>query len=303
MPFSCSYSLNVTYTDGSFRMLDVADLSVEYPPELLTQPKYATRSSAACNQLQQARSLLSAAPSAPTPTAPSSPPPTPILPRSPRTLTTAAPGSTVTLSVVADAVPAPTFEWRLDDVALAQQPNSDTLTLAAVSESDVGRYTVLACNKLDCRESRPATVRILTAPAFNAEPPADVAVVLGNQLPLELDVRGIPFPEVQWYFEGQALAGQQSATLFIPRVGLSHEGQYYAVLTNTVGSKTGPVTQLDVLEPPTFSLQPQAATVNFLDTFIAFVSVDGDAPFSYRWTVRLGGAGRGQGGGGAARRK
>jgi hypothetical protein len=196
----------------------------------------------------------------------------------------------VTLLVEAVAVPAPSFEWRLEGTPLAAQPGSNTLVLNSVATVNVGRYTALACNKLDCRESRPATVRVFTAPKFETQPPSNVSVNLHSQLHLELDVSGIPFPNVQWYFNDQPIEGLQAATLFIPEVALANEGRYHAVLTNNLGTSVGPDTHVDVVEPPTFSLQPTGATVNFLETFIAIVAVDGDAPFSYRWTVRSPGA-------------
>lgn len=203
-----------------------------------------------------------------------------------RSLTTVAPGSQVTLLVEAVAVPTPSFEWRLEGAPLATQPGSNTLVLDSVSTVNVGRYTAFVCNKLDCRESRPAMVRVFTAPKFETQPPSDVSVILHSELHLELDMSGIPFPSVQWYFNDQLIEGLQAATLFIPEVKLANEGRYHAVLTNNLGTSVGPDTHVDVLEPPTFFLQPAGATVNFLETFVAIVAVDGDAPFSYRWTVR-----------------
>ena len=72
---------------------------------------------------------------------------------------TAVAGQTVTLSVKVAAIPAPTFQWSRNDVAIPGA-TSATLNLSSVHAGDAGSYTVTATNNSGRVTSNPAVMSI-----------------------------------------------------------------------------------------------------------------------------------------------
>ncbi len=70
-------------------------------------------------------------------------------------------GTSTSLTVVATGVPAPTYQWRKDNVAI-NGATSATLTFASVQTSDAGSYTVIVTNSVASVTSSSANVRIIT---------------------------------------------------------------------------------------------------------------------------------------------
>jgi hypothetical protein len=70
-------------------------------------------------------------------------------------------GAAVTFTVSATGTPAPTFQWRKDNTAIAGA-TSGTLTLPAVTSADLGSYSVVATNAAGSITSAPATLTLIT---------------------------------------------------------------------------------------------------------------------------------------------
>jgi hypothetical protein len=70
-------------------------------------------------------------------------------------------GDRVSLTVAATGVPAPTFQWRKNGVAIAGATSS-TLTFASVAATDAGRFEVVVTNALGSVTSAAATITVAT---------------------------------------------------------------------------------------------------------------------------------------------
>ncbi len=73
------------------------------------------------------------------------------------------------------------------------------------------------------------------APAF-ALLPTNRTAYLGESITLVGIAMGSPRPEYQWEFNGAALRNETNATLTLPSVNFSHDGDYRLVARNPVGS-------------------------------------------------------------------
>ena len=80
-------------------------------------------------------------------------------------------------------------------------------------------------------------------------PPTSQTVMAGQTVTLTSTSRGIPSPEVQWYFDGAAEAGATNSTLTISNVSPTNAGTYYIVATNTNGGATSQPATLTVTPP------------------------------------------------------
>lgn len=80
-------------------------------------------------------------------------------------------GSSVTLSGTAIGLPAPSFQWNLNGVAIAGA-TTNSLTLSGVQTSNAGDYTLSAINTAGTATSNKATLTVIAAPAPAPTPSA-----------------------------------------------------------------------------------------------------------------------------------
>ncbi|MGV3531248.1 MAG: InlB B-repeat-containing protein, partial [Chthoniobacteraceae bacterium] len=76
----------------------------------------------------------------------------------------------------------------------------------------------------------PATAPVITLV------PQSTDVVAGQTLTLTARASGTPEPSYQWFASGQAIAGATSPTLAVRNVQVSHAGEYFVRISNSVGS-------------------------------------------------------------------
>jgi len=91
----------------------------------------------------------------------------PLIVEQPRSQTAAA-GVSITFSVTASALPAPTYQWYRNGSAVGGATGAN-LSLSALRAADAGGYTVVVSNSLGSATSNPAT---LTVNATSTTPPA-----------------------------------------------------------------------------------------------------------------------------------
>jgi len=153
---------------------------------------------------------------------------------------TPAVGGTVALSV--SAANATTYQWRKDFQNITSGGTSPTYTIT-IDANAGGTYDVIASNPASSVTSKPALVRVLTAPTFIRQP-ASQLVADGKTATLSVLAAGYPTPTIQWYgprlvdgilLQGQLLPGQTSNTLNISGFSSLKAGQYYAIASNGAG--------------------------------------------------------------------
>lgn len=126
---------------------------------------------------------------------------------------TVAPSTAVTLSVVADAQPAPTYQWRKDGVDLPGATAS-TYRIASSTAADAGNYTVVVRNSVGSATSTPATLTVASAP-----PQTEVPNGTGDARIVNLSTRGIVAPGENALIAGFVISGAEPKPLLILSAG------------------------------------------------------------------------------------
>ena len=176
-------------------------------------------------------------------------------------------GNLANFSVGSQADPAFKFQWYKDTVAIQNQTNSN-FSIASVSESDAGSYTVKITNGGGSITSTPATLTVVVpvAPTIISQP-ENTTVAVGGSAYLYVQTEGTGPIVYTWYKDGVALPMSMGNSLAIMNAQISNEGIYSVSMTNMVGSVTSndatvtvttPVVTAPVVTDPE---TPESATV------------------------------------------
>lgn len=83
------------------------------------------------------------------------------------------------------------------------------------------------------------------APTISVQPQSQT-VVQGNTVQLSVSAGGLPEPTYQWYFNGVLFSGATGSSLSIASVRSSDAGDYWVVVTNSIGNVTSSKATLTV---------------------------------------------------------
>ena len=196
-------------------------------------------------------------------------------------------GTNIILVVSATGTPNPSYQWRLNGVALSDGGRfsgaaTSNLVISSVQTNDGGSYTVVVSNTLGSVTSASAVVAVQVPPSITTQPASQVAAV-GTNASFSVAASGTAPLDYQWRFNGTNLAGATSTNLTIANVQPANGGNYSVVVANLAGSVTSAVATLTVNVPLSISLQPQSQTV-LAGTNVTFtVSASGTPAPWYQW--------------------
>jgi len=192
-------------------------------------------------------------------------------------------GEYVYLQASAGGAPAPSYQWYFNGVALPGARNS-YLNLPNATTNLSGNYSVVISNLAGVAVSRSAVVTVnLQAPTFVREPVSQT-VPWGSSLGLDAYAVGGPPPQFQWFFNGVAIPGANSANLYFSPVTPTNAGNYFVVASNIVGVATSAVAVVTVSsQVPIFATQPSSGTALWGSYFSFFAYAEGAPPPSYQW--------------------
>ena len=171
----------------------------------------------------------------------------------PRALTNA-PGTSLTLDVMATGTQPLFYQWLFNGAALPGA-TGPTLTLNPVKSAHAGTYSVVVSNVAD---TVTGVVAVLTVPEpppsapSIVEQPLDLTIAAGNPAAFSVTAGGTPPFAYQWFKDGAALsngarlAGATSASLTISAAQTGDTGAYRVVITNVAGAITSQVARLSV---------------------------------------------------------
>jgi hypothetical protein len=129
-------------------------------------------------------------------------------------------GDPIMLKVVADAIPAPTYQW-MHDGSVIPSATAATLQVPSARASDAGAYRVTVSNDAGSVVSEPAAVAVQAvsaAPSITGLPP-DLLIVEGAASVLRVDANGTgPFTYV-WTKEGQPASLSTEAAFWLQTRG------------------------------------------------------------------------------------
>lgn len=147
-------------------------------------------------------------------------------------------GSSLSLQVAAESKKGLrlSYQWKKGGMDLVGQ-NAPTLTIASVSASDDGLYSVVVKNSADS-ETVQASVTISPTPVLTiTSQPQPITISEGQDGVLSVGASVTPSQTLayQWFKDGNALGGATGASLSVGTSSPARSGNYYVRVTTTSG--------------------------------------------------------------------
>ena len=202
-------------------------------------------------------------------------------------------GVGVTFSVAASGAGPLTYQWFKGSIPLSGATTS-TLTIAKVTTSDAGSYSVAVANSAGTVTSSAATLSVISAPSIVSQP-ADQTVVAGVGVTFSIAANGAGPLTYQWFKGSIPLPGATTSTLTIAKVTTSDAGSYSVAVANSAGTVTSSAATLSVITPPSIAMQPVNQTISAGQAVSFSVVAVGTGPLAYQWyrgSVAISGATR-----------
>jgi len=151
-------------------------------------------------------------------------------------------GNSVTLSVAAQGLPRPRYQWRKDGVDLPDATRP-TLTITNAQPADAGLYSVRVYNGVSALLSEEVrlTVDLAPTPPELTQLPVSLWAYEGQNPAFTVAALGNPPPTYQWQFNGVNLAegfpyeGVQTPQLRIYNAQIANSGTYTVIVSNAAG--------------------------------------------------------------------
>ena len=207
-------------------------------------------------------------------------------------------GKTATFTVTASGTAPLGYFWRKNNSPLANGgnvsgANTATLTLAGVSATDAGSYSVLVSNSVGTATSAAAALTVILPPAISAQPAAQT-VASGANASFSVTATGTAPLAYQWLKNGAAIAngtkysGVATSALTVTAVAAADAGNFSVVVTNAAGSVTSSVAPLAIvttptLTAPTITTPPANLSVVAGANASFTVTAAGSTPLFYFW--------------------
>ncbi len=156
-------------------------------------------------------------------------------------------GATVTFSVTANGTAPLAYQWSKNGSSIAGATLS-SLTLASVTTTDAGTYTVRVSNTAGSVTSAPATLTVnsvAVAPTITSQPVSQT-VNAGANVTFSVSATGTAPLSYQWQKNGTNISGATRSALTLTNVSSSSAGTYRAIVRNSVGSATSAAATLTV---------------------------------------------------------
>ena len=187
----------------------------------------------------------------------------------------------VTFNVGVEGVPPFQYQWRFNGSPIAGGTNAQ-LRLASVQVSQAGQYSVVVSNSAGTVTSAVATL-IVNVPARVLNFPGELTGTNGYAWQWQAQVSGTAPLSLQWFKDGQPLAGATNAVLAIANVEAQTEGYYHLTASNAFGFAASPPARFVVLFRPAIVKNPSNHFAIVGETISLRVVCEGTPPFGYRW--------------------
>ncbi|MEY2881946.1 MAG: hypothetical protein RLZZ15_4326 [Verrucomicrobiota bacterium] len=157
----------------------------------------------------------------------------PVLTTAPAARTVVA-GRNVTFAVLAAGQPAPLYQWYKGTAVLTGATNP-SYTIAAVTPTDAGSYSVTVTNTLGTVTSGAEALTVIVPPTITTQPLA-TTVNAGATAVLTVAATGTPAPVYRWRKGSTPLAGASLATLTLANAQPADAGAYAVSVSNAAGT-------------------------------------------------------------------
>lgn len=175
-------------------------------------------------------------------------------------------GATVLFTVAASGTPAPSYQWRKNNVAIAGATTA-TYTLNSAASADEASYTVVATSGSVSVTSSAAVLQVYPAtvvipPILFLAQPQEQTATIGQSVTFLVEVAGSATPSYQWQKNQINIAGATNETFTISSAQASDAGDYRVVVSaggSTENSITAALSVGSVVTPPPPPPPPPAA--------------------------------------------
>ena len=144
-------------------------------------------------------------------------------------------GATVTFTASASGVPSPALQWQRNNVDIPGATGA-SFTIAAVTDSDAGAYTMVATNLGGTATSTAAILTVNSRPVITDQSSTRLVLLPGDSGNLSVtatsDTGSLTY---QWVHNGQTVNGATAATLSLVNVTYADSGWYLVLATNSHG--------------------------------------------------------------------
>ena len=211
---------------------------------------------------------------------------------------TIAVGACVTFTVQAVGTAPIGFRWKKGAVALVDGVNvsgsaSPNLSLCNAQAGDAGGYSCVVTNSVGTATSTMATLTVNNPPLITGQP-TNQSVVVGGTAVFKVVATGTAPLSYQWKKDGVSVvesgsvSGTTTAALTLTKAQAANAGNYFVVVSNSVGSATSDGAALTVLPlVPVITGQPMSLVVVRTNgpaaTAIFSVTASGAGTLVYQW--------------------
>lgn len=166
-------------------------------------------------------------------------------------------GATVLFTVAASSTPAPSYQWKRNNVNIAGATNA-TYTLNSAAFADEASYTAVATSGSVSVTSSAAVLQVYPAtvvipPILFLVQPQEQSVTVGQSATFLVEVTGSATPSYQWQKNQTNIAGATNAIFTIASAQTSDAGDYRVVVSAggvTENSITAALSVSSVVTPP-----------------------------------------------------
>lgn len=154
-------------------------------------------------------------------------------------------GNSATLTVSAIGIPAPTYQWKKNGVAITGA-TSASYTIPTTISGDSGSYTVDITNASGTVTSSAATLAVSGPPTITTQPSAYQGVAAGSPVSFTVVAVDSGAMTYQWQLNGTDILGATSATLTLSNPRSTDSGTYTVNITGPNGTTTSTAAHLAV---------------------------------------------------------
>ena len=175
--------------------------------------------------------------------------------------------------------PKPEVTWYKDNTPITpnqrvtiheDKPNVHSLKIARSQLDDKAVYTCKAKNRFGEVEAKMNLTVNSIKPTIVRDLQDQEIVEKGKPLKLQVEITGVPQPEVKWFKGNDEITSKdyqmtfdnkQTYTLTVPNCSPDHQAEYSAQATNPGGTVKSKKTKVIVQKKPEFTKLPQSQTV------------------------------------------
>ncbi|MFN8360522.1 MAG: immunoglobulin domain-containing protein [Candidatus Kapaibacterium sp.] len=193
--------------------------------------------------------------------------------------TTVCPGVPAQLRVAASGYEL-NYQWKRNGFILSSGTEA-TYSIAAVSESDTGKYEVVVSGRCSPPvTSTIANLKFPPAPILFSQP-VDTALCVGSSHVLSVQASGAGVTYV-WKKNGVVIQDINGSAYTIASMSAADSGTYSVVITNNCGFSTTASARVQLRNAPVITSATKDTTLNSGGTLILKVSATGGG-LSYQW--------------------